>query len=218
MSMSASASRAKTPSSPMASISRNANARPCTRPGRWSSTARPRTLFWDRACSTSGMWARHGVRSGSGVATDIAGGTSYSLLQTLRRGVQDCPAEGLHLQRLRRVLPRHPGQCARPSSRCRDRHARCRTLGRCRRPRPKGDAGAGCPPGALGEPGGHAVRADDAGATTAPCGRSTSREERSPAGIGATAKACPMAGLDEGLRNHALQDVGTQMTRPGPLC
>ena len=39
-----------------------------------------------------------------------------------RRGVQDRQAEGLQLQRLRRVLPRHPGQCARPSSRCRDRH------------------------------------------------------------------------------------------------
>ena len=90
-----------------------------------------------------------------------------------RRGVQDRAAEGLRLQRLRRILPRHPGQCAGPWPGCRDRHPRCRTLGRCRRPRSRGDAGDGRPPGAFGEPGGHAVRADDAGRRPRRAERST---------------------------------------------
>ena len=94
MSMRGSASWVKTPSSPMASTSRNANAKLCTTQARWSSTARLSNAFLG-----SGLFdiehvgaARRPVRVG--VATDIGGGTSYSLLQTLAEAYKTARQKG----------------------------------------------------------------------------------------------------------------------------
>ena len=75
----------------------NASARGSTRPARRSSTARPPTPFWARACSTSRICARHPRPVAVGLATDVGGGTSYSMLATMAEAYKVAMLRGTRL-------------------------------------------------------------------------------------------------------------------------
>ena len=73
-----------------------------------------------------------------GIATDVGGGTSYSMLHTPRRGIQGGDAARTDADRARALPPRDPRQRGAPRSRRGDRNPRTGTVGGSggARPRP----------------------------------------------------------------------------------
>ena len=100
----------------------------------------------------SGLFDLAGLRDPArpvriGIATDVGGGTSYSMLRTAAEGYKVLQLQRPDLAGAGRVLRAHARQCPRARPRGRDRHARAGQRRRCRGARSRRDPCDGAPHG-----------------------------------------------------------------------
>ena len=156
-STSATACSGRAACSATASTSPTASAGRWPRPGRWRSSARPRTSFSAAGSSTTPGSGGDGVRRA--IATDVGGGTNYSMLRTLDEGYKVLALARAEARPAPRVLVDHPRERGGAGAGGPGRHADAGGGGGYRGARQRGDAGDGAADGDGAHAGGGALRA-----------------------------------------------------------
>ena len=126
----------------------DAPARACsaTASGSTTTTSRawPRPASAAAICPTSNLFLGSGLfdfekadaaRVPLSLATDVGGGTSFSMLQTMNEAYKVARMKGSYLPAAAHVLPRHAGRCAQHATRRHDRQLRAGRRGGLHRAR-----------------------------------------------------------------------------------